>query len=262
MPSPFPGMDPYIESPVQWPDFHVTFINALRETIADALPEPYFARIQEDTVLLEPEPYGFRVQPDVLIGRDPGEGVEPQSQPSSTATIERTALANLIALDPHVEYFIKIIRLPAAEAITVIEVLSPTNKQGGGRGLYTNKRGRLLQGEGVNLVELDLLRAGRRLQLAGPFPRGDYHALVSRADRRPTCEIMSWSVRSPLPIVPIPLRAPDADASADLAKAFAVAYERGRYARHIRYSDPPPPPAFSKEDADWVARIARAAPTR
>jgi len=70
MPSPFPGMDPYIESPVHWPDFHVTFINTLRETIADTLPEAYFARIQEDAVLLEPEPPAYKVIPDVLVGAD------------------------------------------------------------------------------------------------------------------------------------------------------------------------------------------------
>src|SRR3954447_622050 len=144
MPSPFPGMDPYIESPAQFPDFHATFINTLRETIADTLPEPYFARIQEDAVLLEPEPPGFKVIPNVRVGADAPNGARPAAA-AGVATLEPVTLPNLIALDPHVEYFIEIIRLPEAEVVTVVEVLSPTNKLGGGRGAYMNKRGVLLQ---------------------------------------------------------------------------------------------------------------------
>src|SRR4051794_1741964 len=166
MPSPFPGMDPYIESPVHWPDFHVTFINTLRETIADTLPDPYFARIQEDAVLLEPEPPppGYKVIPDVLVGADAPDGTARASAPSGVAMLEPATLANVVALDTHIEYYIEIVRMPEAEVVTVVEVLSPTNKQGDGRGLYSNKRGHLLRTSSVNIVEIDLLRAGRRIQ--------------------------------------------------------------------------------------------------
>lgn len=258
MPSPFPGMDPYIESLAQWPDFHGRFINTLCETIADLLPEPYFARIQEDVVLLEPEPTApaFKVQPDVLVAA--AHGPRP-ARAGGVATLEPATLPNLIQLDPHITYFIEVVRLPEAKAVTVVEVLSPTNKQGGGRGMYTHKRSRILQTDEVNLVELDLLRAGRRIQLAVPFPRGDYHALVSRADRRPVSEVYSWSVRDPLPTIPIPLPPPTPDAAADLGRAFAMAYERGRYGRLVRYQEPPPAPAFSPEDAEWVSSQAKAA---
>src|SRR3954451_11427983 len=112
MPSPFPGMDPYIESPVHWPDFHVTFINTLRETIADTLPDPYFARIQEDAVLLEPQPPGYKVIPDVLVAADAPDGSATKGMSSGVAMLEPTTLANIVALDPHLEYFIEIIRMP------------------------------------------------------------------------------------------------------------------------------------------------------
>src|SRR4051795_8968194 len=101
MPSPFPGMDPYIESPAQFPDFHATFINTLRETIADTLPEAYFARIQEDTVLLEPQPPGYKVVPDVLVGADAPDLTAGKSVTSGVAVLEPTTLPNLVALDPH-----------------------------------------------------------------------------------------------------------------------------------------------------------------
>jgi hypothetical protein len=256
MPSPFPGMDPYIESPVHWPDFHVTFINTLRETIADTLPEAYFARIQEDAVLLEPEPPAYKVIPDVLVGADAPNGSAVTSAHFGVATLEPTTLANIVALDPHIEYFIEIVRMPEAKVVTVVEVLSPTNKRGDGRGLYVNKRGHLLRTSDINLVEIDLLRAGRRIQLAKPLPQSHYHAFVSRADRRPDCDVYSWNVRDKLPTIPIPLRAPTADASADLARAFELAYQRGRYGRMIRYAEPPPAPTFSPEDAAWVASLA------
>jgi hypothetical protein len=250
-------MDPYIESPVHWPDFHGRFINALSETISETLPEAYFARIQEDAVLLEPVPPAYMVIPDVLVGADAPDRTAAKSVTSGVAVLEPTTLPNLVALDPHVEYFIEIIRMPEAEVVTVVEVLSPTNKQGEGRGLYTNKRGRLLQTESVNLVEIDLLRAGRRVQLAKPLPPAHYYAFVSRADRRPDCQVYRWNVRHKLPSIPIPLRAPTPDASADLARAFEMAYQRGRYGRMIRYGEPPPPPAFSPDDAAWVDSLAR-----
>lgn len=250
-------MDPYVESPVQWPDFHSTFIHALRETIAEVLPEPYFARIQEDVLLLEPEPPAYKVVPDVRVATHrPG-----AAGGSGAATLEPTTLDNLIALDKHTVYSIEIVRLPEAEVVTVVEVLSPTNKLGGGRTFYADKRARILLSE-ANLVELDLLRAGRRIPMAKPYPPGHYYALVSRSERQPKCDVYSWTVRDRLPTVPIPLREPAPDASADLAAAFSAAWQRGRYDRFIRYSDPAPPPGFSPEDAEWVAATARTAAAR
>src|SRR4051812_22289000 len=143
MPSPFPGMDPYLESPTQFPDFHGRFINSLCETIADTLPETYFARIQEDVVLLEPDPPAYKMTPDVRVGADAPDGARPAA--AGVATLEPVTVPNLIVVDPHVEYYIEIVRLPEAEVVTVVEVLSPTNKLGGGRGAYMNKRGLLLQ---------------------------------------------------------------------------------------------------------------------
>ena len=82
--------------------------------------------------------------------------------------------------------------------------------------------------------------------MSRPFPAGDYHALVSPADRRPNCDVYSWTVRHRLPIIPIPLRAPTPPSHADLSRAFAMAYERGRYGRMVRYDEPPPAPSFSQ----------------
>lgn len=258
MPSPFPGMDPYLESPVHWPDFHDRFINTLCEVIADTLPEQYFARIREDVVLREPDAPTYRIQPDVLVGAEAPERSRPAGG-AGTAMLEPKTLTNVAHVDPHTEHSIEIIRLPDASVVTVVEVLSPANKQGDGRGVYTDKRNRVLQRRDVNLVEIDLLRAGRRIRLEEPLPPAHYYGFVSPGERRPQCEVYSWTVRDLLPRVPIPLRPSSGAgaAAADLAAAFAMAYERGRYVKMIRYAEHPPAPAFSGSDAEWATSIAR-----
>lgn len=82
----------------------------------------------------------------------------------------------------------------------------------------------------MHLIEVDLIRAGPRLKLNRPLPAGDYFAFLSRADRRPECDVYAWTVRDALPALPIPLRTPDGDIPVDLAAAFRMTYDRGRYA--------------------------------
>jgi hypothetical protein len=257
MPSPFPGMDPYLESPTQWSDFHPTFIQAWREAVAQRLPGNYFARIGEDVVLVAPDlRKGQAREPDVLVSRDlrlPGGG---SAATISGVRISPMTLANIDYVDPHTETFIEVLRLPEQEVVAVLELLSPTNKAGDGRGFYFEKRQQLLR-QRVHIVELDLIRSGRRLQLDRPLPPGDYYAFVSHSDRRPYCDVYPWTVRDRLPILPLPLRAPDQDVQIDLGQALEVAYQRGQYDRLVRYDQPPPAPSFAGEDAEWVAKTAR-----
>lgn len=257
MASPFPGMDPYIESPTHWPDFHATFIQSWREAIADMLPDNYFARVGEDVVLIQPElPLRQAREPDVLISRDPLRASGGATAVAGGMRLAPTTLANVEYLDPHTEAFIEILRLPDQEVVAILELLSPTNKYGDGRGFYFEKRQQLLR-QKIHIVELDLIRAGRRLEMDRPLPPGDYYAFVSRGDRRPLCDVYPWTVRSPLPSLPIPLLAPDKDIEVDLGEAFRIAYQRGRYQRLIRYDQPPPAPSFAGDDADWVTTTAR-----
>lgn len=115
----------------------------------------------------------------------------------------------------------------------------------------------------MNWVEIDLLTKGRRLETARPLPPGDCYAFVCRVDRRragdhmPPADVYAWSLRDKLPTIPIPLRAPDPDVPLDLAAAFATTYERGRYARVLRY-DRPPEVAVDEATAQWLAERAAA----
>lgn len=252
MTSPFPGMDPYLESPTHWPDFHDRFINTVCEVIADTLPDAYFARIQEEVLLVEPEPPTFKIGPDVVVGRDDRES---SHREAGVVTLAPTTLQNVVSLDARMIHYVEIIRFPDAQVVTIVEVLSPSNKQSE-RLVYATKRDRILRSDELNFVEIDLLRAGHRIELNKPLPPAHYYAFVSRSDRRPDCDVYHWSVRDSLPKIPIPLRPGTPNASADLAEAFAMAYKRGRYRRMVRYDQPPPPPNFNAIDLEWVARTA------
>jgi hypothetical protein len=117
------------------------------------------------------------------------------------------------------------------------------------------KRNALLH-QNVHLVELDLLLGGKPLPTRQPLPRGHYHHLVSRAELRPNCQVYSWNLSHPLPVLPVPLRSPYSDVVFDLATVFAVAYDRGRFAKRIRYGQPCQAP-MSEQDRDWVAALVR-----
>ncbi len=68
MPSPFPGMNPYMESPSIWPGVHNRLITALGNEINRAAPPNYFADIEERVFLLRPsDPYFSLMIPDVTI---------------------------------------------------------------------------------------------------------------------------------------------------------------------------------------------------
>ena len=141
--------------------------------------------------------------------------------------------------------------------IASVELLSPTNKVGAGLGEYLMKRRKSIR-QKIHLVELDLLLRGERLPMGQPLPAGDFYALVSRAEARPESDVYAWTIRDPLPSIPIPLSPPDPDVMLDLAAVFATAYERARYAELLDYSVPPSS-VKKPTDRAWAERTARAA---
>lgn len=255
--SAFPGMDPFLEGPAFWPDFHSTFINYWREAVADALPPAYWARIGERVYLMENPPIERQlIHTDIAVTRDP---LPPPSgnSPSAVATLEPVTIPHVLIEEMH-ETHIEILHRPDQSLVAVLELLSPANKEEPGRSVYLDKRNGLLR-RPVHLVELDLLRAGQRPPHARPLPTADYYYLLSRSDDRFNCQVYSWTVRQPLPTLPVPLRPPDADLLIDLATVFATAYRRGRYREQIDPSATPPGP-FRPDDREWV-REQTARPT-
>ena len=106
-------------------------------------------------------------------------------------------------------------------------------------------------------MEINLLAGGHRPPIASAWPPGDYYTLIARGEQHPRAGIKRWSVRDPLPTIPIPLRAPDPDVPLALAQVFSQAYEEGRYARVLNYAVPPSAP-LRADDLAWAAERGRA----
>lgn len=255
MPSPFPGMDPYLEDPTNWADFHHTFITYWREAIAAVLPRHYQAKINEQLSLVELPAADRRAAPDLTVSRPATMPDRRPGAPVGAATLEPVTL-EVEVLEQPVEAYIEIIRRPDRTVVTVLELLSPANKNNPGRGTYLAKRNALIQ-QDVHLVEVDLLRGGQRVPIRGDLPAGDYYAYISRGDRRPACDVYSWTIRQPLPTLPVPLKAPDPNVHVSLANVFATAYERGGYADDIDYTGAVSAP-IRPEDRAWAAEQVRA----
>jgi hypothetical protein len=137
--------------------------------------------------------------------------------------------------------------------VTVIELLSPTNKQGKGRQEYLRKRTEILESRS-HLVEIDLLRGGVRLPTTEPLPPGDCIAFVCRQERLPDADVYAWPLRRRLPPVPIPLGEGDADVLLDLQQAFTAVYDRAGYDLLLDY-EADLKPALRPNDAEWVRQI-------
>src|SRR5947209_5759723 len=177
MRSPFPGMDPFLEDPAYWSDFHYTFINYWREAIADQLPSEYEANLGERLYLVEmmdPETRTL-VYPDVAVSdRAPSSSPAPASA-AAVATLEPITIPLNVVEGPR-ETYIEILHGPERSVVAVLELLSPTNKHEPGRTEYLSKRNALLR-QSVHLVELDLLLGGQRLPMGKPLPPADYYYL-------------------------------------------------------------------------------------
>jgi hypothetical protein len=245
-------MDPYLEDPAFWSDFHASFITYWRDALIDCLPDNYEARIDEKVRLVEVAPPRRKlIEPDVaLTQRAPSR----TPAPAGVATLEPVTVPLVIEEETH-ERYIEILHRPERALVAVLELLSPANKEEPGRSDYLAKRNALLR-HPIHLVEVDLLIGGRRLPPEDGLPPGDYYALVSRGDRRPDCDVYAWPLRNALPAIPIPLLPPDPDVWLNLAAVFATTYERGRYARSLDYAAPPPV-TLDEENRRWVMERAR-----
>jgi hypothetical protein len=249
MKSPFPGMDPFLEQVAYWSDFHATFVNYWREAIADVLPPQYEATLGERVYLVERDPDERKLgYPDIAVTR--GETSRAGTTASSAMAILEPVTIPLTILEGPRETYIEILHRPERSLVTALELLSPANKEAPGRVEYLAKRRALLL-QNTHLVELDLLISGRRLPFELPLPVANYYYFVSRAERRPDCQVYHWPIHQPLPILPVPLRDPDPDIQIDLSAVFVTAYERGRFFQRLAYQGTIPS-CIGEEERRWI----------
>ncbi len=251
MPSPFPGMDPYLEDPIGGPDVHHRLITAIGDHLSAAVSPYFYVRIEERVYLTHPEddPGYSAIVPDVIVTRRPTQSAGQPALAGAAVITPPVVIEDL--LDPEIrDHYIEIRDGRSHEIVTAIELLSPANKVKGSRGRQTmeEKRRRLREG-GAHWVEIDLLRDGQRhAKLAG---RSDYCVLLLRSDRS---EGLAWffDLRAPLPKVSVPLRPPHEDVSLDLQRVLNETYDRAHYADSMDYTRQAPPPPLKPDDAAWV----------
>ena len=255
----FPGIDPFVEDQGFWRDFHLTFLVFLRSAISNRLPEGYEAWVEGQVVLAEPDYRDFEarhVGPDVLIAQrddQPTGSIHPNPQQIAGVMTLEPVKMTLPFYEEMTERWIAIRHRPDRSLVTTVELLSPSNKRGDGRGAYVAKRNALLA-DRINLVGLDSLRHGQRLPMSSPLPPAEYYALVSRVEERPQTNVYAWGFRDRLTPIPIPLKYPDPDVTVDLAAVYSFVYEEGHYHRAIDYRRRLS--QSSAEDAAWAVEVA------
>jgi Protein of unknown function (DUF4058) len=151
------------------------------------------------------------------------------------------------------ERYLEIRTVPEQQVITVIEIVSPSNKLSReGHMQYESKRLKVL-GSLTHLVEIDLLRAGQPFPMKAPGQH-DYRILVSRSQHRPRADIYLFGVRDVIPTFPIPLRSGEAEPALPLNNILHELYDQGGYDLIIDYRQPPQQP-LSEADAAWAMQL-------
>lgn len=254
MPSPFPGMNPYLEQESAWHDFHENFMPAAQEMLNRQIMPKYFAKIDEHVYIQEPDENSQRS----IGGADVWIAQRLPHVPAAGAvqTLEAPALVEQVPVEEERLAFLEIRDRDRRRLVCVIELLSPANKQPGrDRNQYLRKRDEYLASE-AHFIEIDLLRSGPRLPWR-EMPSCDYYAVVSRVEKRPGAGVWPIRLRDPLPVIAVPLLEGDPDARLNLQAILHHIYDAAGYALYI-YDSPPNPP-LSAEDAAWAQQIRDAA---
>ncbi len=251
MPSPFPGMDPFLEG-AEWEDFHATFNTVIREYLSPRLEPRYLVRIERRVYVehtTDDRAPLRRADVAVFVAHETAQAWAP----ISAAVGVLSPVECLLPMpEEHRETYLVIRLQDTREVVTVLETLSPGNKRPGsdGRREYLKKREEILESQ-THLVELDLLRGGQRMPTATPLPSADYCAIVSRSQRRPRADAYVWTIRDPLPAIPIPLNKGDPDVMLDLQAVFTTVYDRARYGLSLDYAASLDPP-LRQADGAWL----------
>jgi hypothetical protein len=244
-------MNPYLEQERAWNDFHESFMPAARDAIAAQVRPHFIAKINEHLFIheLPGDARRFMGRADVGVTRPP---FAPAGEGSAATVIEAPVTVRLPPVDVERLSFIEIRDRDGWELVTVIELLSPSNKYtGADRDQYLAKRLQVLNSP-VHLVEIDLLCGGPRMPMQN-LPACDYCVLVSRADTRPDAGVWPIHLRDPLPPVQIPLRPPHPDARLDIQQILHRVYDAAGYEDYIYRGEPHP--QLPPQNAAWARQI-------
>lgn len=250
MSSPFPGMNPYLEAPGRWQEFHSRLIVAIADDLGPKLRPKYRAavelRVYEDasdelTLIGRPDTTVFRGRPSS----------EPVAFSASGATIVEPVMVQVPLPEEIRERYLEIREVVSGEVVTTLELLSPSNKRAGKvRSQYEEKRLKLL-GSQTHLVEVDLIRSFAPLPVRGAVQPSSYRILVSRSHQRPQAALYPFGLADHIPTFPVPLKRDEPEPIVDLQNLLHQVYDRAAYDLEIDYTQDPVP-RLEGEDLTWL----------
>ncbi len=254
MPSPFPGMDPYLEDPAIWPDVHAALIYGMREALVPQVRPKYAVRMEQRVYVSHADDPAYRtIVPDLKVIRDKRDAGQPA--PLRTGITAPVAIEQGESVES-TETRIEIIDQGNKSVVTVIELLSPANKVMGSeaRRSFVEKRRQILATQ-VHWMEFDLLRAGTRTINPSAVRESDYLVYLNRAEANGR-RGLGWpfDLTEPMPIVGVPLGAPDEDVALDLHAVLQIAYDRAGYDVDLDYTQQPVPP-LSATNQEWAEKL-------
>jgi hypothetical protein len=257
MPSPFPGMDPYLEHPRLWPGVHANLILEFQAYLSDALDPRYLVDIEQRLYIVPADDtlpqLRHGIVPDAAIrrgtARAAASGLKVAVHSAPVQVVERASWtareSSLVITDPET----------GSEPVAVVELLSPGNKARGlGRRKYIRKRRLTLNSE-THLVEIDLLRAGKPTMPLPDADPSDYRIYVSNARRRPRGDFGPVMLSQRLPTIPIPLLKNET-VDLPLQTCLDNIYSRAKYASKLKYDTTPVPP-LSPVQARWATKLLK-----
>ena len=253
MPSPFPGMNPYLEHPELWPGVHHWLIIRIAEFLNPQLIPKY-------RVAVEVRVYETIGEKSLLVGIPDVTVKSAKSESKIKMALAEAPLqpitVNLPIPETTKQGYLEIKEVATGEVITVIELLSPVNKRvGKGRQSYLNKRQKIL-GSATNLVEIDLLRSGEQMPMYSHGIQTDYRLLVSRSNTRPEANLYAFNLTDKIPSFPLPLKPEDEELIIDLQSLLNQVYEHAAYDLVIDYHQEPIP-ALTEDNQNWLEQLLR-----
>jgi hypothetical protein len=253
-------MDPYLEGEL-WSTVHGQLVAEIARQLAPRLRPKYLALMEKRFATADPEyedgvsvstPGGSWVVPDVGVVK----AVTSGSSTVVAASVIAPLQVDTIMPEAVPQHWVEIRDTRNRQLVTVIEVLSPANKAGDGHAEYLARRQKLLVSN-VHLIEIDLLRKGKRPPMRKRLPEVPYFVFLARAGNRPLTDVWPIRLDQSLPTIPVPLLPGDVDVDLDLELAFTTIYDQLGYDLAVNYADSPEFP-LSSEDAAWAReRIMR-----
>ena len=249
---PFPGMDPWLEHPSLWPDVHNSLIVAIREDLSPRLAPHYYVGLERRAYQAKPDDLVLVGRPDLSF-LPTGSGWKPEAEGSTGSAAVDVLDVDVPMADSAEDAYLEVRGVFGGELVTIIGLLSPANKVGGGREQYERKRQSVCLSK-TNLVEIDLMRDGEPMPTTPRAPRSDYRILISRGASRPRGKLYSFGLRHPIPTIPLPLRPGEEEPAVDLNAILHAMYTRARFDLQLRYDRPPAPP-LREADAAWAETL-------